>query len=434
MRFLYITLWSFVRFALQLFFRKREIVNNPKSNFNRTIYVSNHAASFMDPIVIACFNRPIVFFMTRSDVFTTFSKPFLHSMHMLPIYRQQDGVNTKEKNREVFQKCTDVLVSKRSLLIFGEGFTDDFFIRRLKPVKKGAVRIGFTALESCNWEKEIFIAAVGCNYTEPNKFRSELLIANGEPILLNNYKLEYEENPDKVVTELTRLVEQEMKAQITHVEDEDLAPIHEKLMSITGLGMSSTDEQSSYSLKDRWLFSKKLADKFNSVEKTDTQLLELSSACDAFLLKLDTLGVQPEDVDNVQQSGYLARKQLKLMLLFSFALLGFLHCYLPYYFVKSWVEKSFKRAVFWGSTKVVVGMFAFGILNIPIVWLLFSFAGEYSFLGWIYYILIAFFWIAFADFRMTNQLIVRAKKVVRNKDLFVEKNQLKDNIINWMNN
>lgn len=434
MRFLYISLWGFVRFALKLFFRKREIVNNPKSSFNSTIFVSNHAASFMDPIVIACFNRPIVFFMTRSDVFTPFAKPFLHGMHMLPIYRQQDGVNTKEKNQEVFRKCTEVLLSKRSPLIFGEGFTDDVFIRRLKPVKKGAARIAFTALEACNWEKEISIAAIGCNYTEPNKFRSEILISNGEPILLNDFRQAYEENPDKVVTEVTRLIEKQMKDQITHVEDENLAPVHERLMIITGKGMSATDESSEFTLKQRWIFSKQLAAKFNAVNADDTTLNKLNQRATNLLNQLEKEGLQPEDIDHAQESNYLVKKYFKLLCLFPFAFLGFVHCFIPYYFVKSWVEKTFKRAVFWGSTKVIVGLFAFGIINIPIVWLLFSFAGNYSWFGWIYYVLIGFFWVAFGDFRLTYRLILRAKKVKRNSKVWSEeKQQLTDSIINWMN-
>jgi 1-acyl-sn-glycerol-3-phosphate acyltransferase len=95
----------------------------------------------MDPLVVASLRLPIVFFMTRSDVFTPISRPLLWASHMLPIYRQHDGEDTKAKNEEVFQKCSRILSFGRNLLIFGEGFTDDTFVRRLKPVKKGAVRI-----------------------------------------------------------------------------------------------------------------------------------------------------------------------------------------------------------------------------------------------------------------------------------------------------
>ena len=83
---------------------------------------------------------------------------------------------------------------------------------------------------------------------------------------------------------------------------------------------------------------------------------------------------------------------------------------------------------------MIVGMFAFGILNIPIVWLLFSFVGNYSWLGWIYYFLIGFFWIAFADVRLTIQLISRAKLATRNMELSKEKTLLTEQIIDWMNN
>lgn len=73
---------------------------------------------------------------------------------MIPIYRQHDGGNSTEKNIESFRKATEVLNGNRSLLIFGEGMTDDVFERRMKPLKKGALRIGFTALEGTNWKKK----------------------------------------------------------------------------------------------------------------------------------------------------------------------------------------------------------------------------------------------------------------------------------------
>ena len=147
MRFLYFLLYYILNYTLRLYFKNIKVHNKP-SKYGKTIFVSNHAASFMDPLVIAAFNRSVVYFLTRSDVFTSFTKPIFWTAHMLPIYRQRDGVNTKEKNNEVFRKCTETLLRNRSLLIFGEGVTDDKFVRRLKSLKKGALRIGFTTLEA----------------------------------------------------------------------------------------------------------------------------------------------------------------------------------------------------------------------------------------------------------------------------------------------
>lgn len=97
-------------------------------------------------------------------------------------------------------------------MIFGEGFTDDTFIRRLKPVKKGAVKIGFITLEELNWKKKIYIAAVGCNYSDPNQMRSDVLISTSEKICLNDYREEFEENPNKTITQLTRRIENDAGA------------------------------------------------------------------------------------------------------------------------------------------------------------------------------------------------------------------------------
>ena len=109
-----------------------------------------------------------------------------------------------------------------------KGFTDDTFIRRLKPIKKGTVRIGFTTLEACNWKENYFtLLFVERNYSDPARFGSDLLIKNSKPILLNQYKSEYQKNPSKVISEVTLLVEGLLKEELTHVEDMENAEYHE---------------------------------------------------------------------------------------------------------------------------------------------------------------------------------------------------------------
>ena len=169
MRILYLILFLPLKYSFRLFFSAIKTVNSRRKFLGRTIYVSNHPASFFDPLVIAGLQLPIVFFMTRADIFTKISKPFFWAFHMLPIYRQQDGGDTVAKNEKIFRKCSRILSQGRNLLIFGEGFTDDVFIRRLKPIKKGAVKIGFSTLENMNWKKNVYMAAIGCNYTNPLK-------------------------------------------------------------------------------------------------------------------------------------------------------------------------------------------------------------------------------------------------------------------------
>jgi 1-acyl-sn-glycerol-3-phosphate acyltransferase len=368
MRILYLFLFVTLNYSLRIFYKRIKVIRNPKKRLNRTIYVSNHAASFMDPLIIATQMRPIVFFMTRSDVFTTFMKPILWAAHMLPIYRQQDGVDTKAKNKEVFQQCSSILKGGRNLLIFGEGFTDDVFVRRLKPLKKGAVRIGFDSLESLDWTKNIYVATVGINYENPNIIGSEIVISNGSSICLNDFKDEYLKAPNKVIADITDRLELDLQNQLTYVENSDWVFFHEYVTRLTRIGMDPFDKDESISLLQRWENSTAFAKWINQQNLQDKELLALKDELEKYFDHLKSLKIKDtivyESAENKENIGW---KWLQLIVLSPFNLLGRIHNYLPYKLVKKFVEKSFKRRVFWGSVKLTLGMAAIGIWNIPLV-------------------------------------------------------------------
>jgi 1-acyl-sn-glycerol-3-phosphate acyltransferase len=323
----------------------------------------------MDPLVIASNQRPIVFFMTRSDVFTTLLKPILWAAHMLPIYRMQDGEDTKAKNEEVFAKCNRILKFGRSLLIFSEGFTDDVFVRRLKPIKKGAVRIGFGALEYMNWKKKVYIQPLGVNYADPNVLGSDVVISNGERICLNDFRAEYEENPFKVVNDLTKRVELEMQAQLTDVRNIDWTDFHEQVMRLTKKGMNAVDSDKSIPLLKRWEYSKQLADWMNNLElDSEEELKGLKNRLQNYFDKLDKEGVSENELTTLHEGQFRPLNDI-VFFIFTFPLMvvGLLHHYVPYIWVKSFVEKSFKRSVFWGSVKMLLGTLVVGIFNIVLI-------------------------------------------------------------------
>ena len=394
MRPIYFLLDFTLNYAIRIFYPRNDSNNAPKEFLGSTIYVSNHAASFMDPLVVAALRRPIVFFMTRSDVFTPLTRWFLWSVQMLPIYRQLDGDDTKGKNEAVFKTCTRILSGGRNLLIYGEGFTDDVFIRRLKPVKKGAVRIGFLALESLDWKKKIYIAAVGCNYSEPNRMRSDILISYSDKICLNDYREAYEENPNKVIADLTKIIQQLMQDQITHVEKKEEAPFHENIMRITRKGMNSVDFDRSIPLKKRWLYSQALAKWLNKENVSESKsLTSLKKSLDDYFALLKRFRI--EDRFLVWKSSAARptrmRELLFLIVLFPTMLLGVLHCAIPYLLIKRFAEKTFKRKVFWSSVKMVLGKFAIGLFNIPVIFLFHYFIYPSYWLGFVYYALIGLF-------------------------------------------
>lgn len=368
MRLFYYILYIILQYSLKIYYPKIKIIRRPSKYLNRTIYVCNHAASFMDPLVLAAKTQPIVFFMTRSDVFTPLMKPILWAAHMLPIYRQQDGVDTKEKNEEVFNECTKVLKHGRNLLIYGEGFTDDVFVRRLKPLKKGAVRIGFTALETIDWKKKIYIRTVGINYGNPNTIGSEVIISEGNCICLNDYKESYLQSPNKVVAQLTQQIEKDLQAQLTHVEEYEWAFFHEHVMRITRLGIDPFDSDKSIPLLERWENSKNFAHWINKQDMANVSLIQLKEELEHYFSELEKEQMNDSIVyEYAEKKQAILLRWLFIIMLSPFSLLGLIHTFLPYRLVKGFVEKAFKRRVFWSSVKMMLGVVAIGIWNIPLV-------------------------------------------------------------------
>ena len=392
MRILYFLFFLALNYTLRLYFRKVKVINKPE-RFSSTIYVSNHAASFMDPLLIAAFNRAVVFFMTRSDVFTAFTRPIFWMAHMLPIYRQRDGVNTKEKNQEVFKKSSEILLKKRSLLIFGEGLTDDVFIRRLKPLKKGAVRIGFTALESCNWTQDIYLATVGCNYSDPSRFRSDVVIRNSEKIRLNEFRTEFEDNPNKIIQELTARLEAMLKKELIHVNDEKSAEFTERMMLIQRKGMPMFEENT-VPILERWNYSNNLVEDFNA---NPEKYAPLRGPMQDYFDGLKVRNIYDQTLYDATQNKIGFGAYLGQLLLLPIFLFGAIHCGLFYFAIKRFVEFKFKRPVFWGSTKLVMMILILGNLNLLLFFLLPHYIG-----AWL--TLVYFLFIPFAGYIFHNGL------------------------------
>ena len=385
MRPLYFIFWFALGFSFRLFFRRMKEVRPSKKRFGRTIFVSNHPSSFLDPLVVSRLRKPVVYFMTRSDVFNRITRPIFWLAHMLPIYRQQDGGNSQEKNKMVFKKATQALARNRNLLIFGEGITDDIFERRLKPIKKGAIRIGFTALEDLNWKVQIQVQGLGINYTDPGLLRSDVLIAAAEPIVLNDYKAAYLENPGKVIAELNRELENRMQDQITHVRSDEHVRLHEHIMMLNRKGMNANCYDPKLSLQARWDYARQLADQLNGCnEEQHKQIQSFESENLApYLKQLQKNGLSEAELFWFGlDSNWKIRTILKVLFQLPFFLLGLIHFALPHLFVKRFVESKFKRNVFWSSSKMGMLLAILPIWNFLLFLLASAFISLYGYV-WI---------------------------------------------------
>ena len=369
MRPLYLFLKTTLQFGMRVYFSKIRFVNAPKKFKSRTIYISNHPSGFMDPLIIAVLQRPKIFFMTRSDLFTKVTKPFLWACQMLPIYRSMD--DDVKKNNSVFEECFQLLRKKNNLLLFGEGISDEVFIRRIKPLKKGAGRIAFGFMEKFDWELDLNIVCVGINYENPTKMRSQALISNSDPILMMKYKELYEENPAMALNQLMKEINPILRAQATDVKDKTLAPMHENVMSITRKGMNPDNHDPKISIVERQKYSKKLANWFNDLEKEKSESFEnLQEKLAAYFQLIKRSKLEDKYIYETQEKGKLSTGKNIVKMIFGWPLflLGVIHMGPIYVFVKKFVEGKMRRKVFWSSAKTVMGMVLHGLYNLVFIW------------------------------------------------------------------
>lgn len=424
MRFLYLLVKIFAQYSIRIYFPKILKINAPKKIYGRTIYVSNHPASFMDPVLLGTLQRPSVFFMTRSDIFTPMMKPILWLAQMLPIYRQLDGDGAVGKNAEVFKATSNVLKGGRNLLIFGEGFTDDVFIRRLKPIKKGPARIGFIALEAMNWKKKVYVSMIGINYSQPNYLGGDVVIVNSERFCLNDYYDVYKENPNRAITEVTRRIEVMLKPLITHVENKEWAEFHEQVMQIRRNGLHPENTDFSIPLQQRYENSKQLAAWINQQNLENEELIALKKQADTYFRLQKRLGLSEKYVFEKVSAGKLnvSNELFYLITAFPIALLGAAHLLVPYLLVKKFTEKTFKRRVFWSSVKMMLGMLFMALFTWPIVALFNAYLIHNGWLSLLYFFTLPLFGIV--AYTWKHKLVdFQTKRKLNNMDLndFIQK-------------
>jgi len=213
--------WYYGRFwiklAIKLFYRRIEInglENYPKSG--AVLLAPNHQNAFMDALVPSAFAISPIHYLARSDVFKNkLMGAFLRSINMMPVYRQRDGLANLAKNKEIFEKCRQILSNGETLLIFPEA--THLGERRLRPLSKGFTRILFSALED-EQSHEINVVPLGINYSHYHKSGSRLIVNYGAPISMSDYRATHKENAPRAMTALRDDVQKALSEEVVHLE------------------------------------------------------------------------------------------------------------------------------------------------------------------------------------------------------------------------
>lgn len=195
-------------------FKVYDIENVPKDK--PVLFLSNHQNALIDPLLIATKSGRFSYFLTRASVF---NKPiiskFLHTLHLLPVYRVRDGWSSISNNNSIFKKCTDLLNENNAIVIFPEG--NHHINRTVRPLSKGFTRIVFETLERYP-EADLQIIPVGLNYAKAENFVDSTSVYFGKPISVKKY---LSKDKHEAISSLKKDVFEALTALTTHIPSEN---------------------------------------------------------------------------------------------------------------------------------------------------------------------------------------------------------------------
>lgn len=299
---IYYVFGTIIKWFYQMFYKRvyiQGLENIPEGK--PVLLAANHSNALLDPLLIAIFllKRRAIYFLARADIFSgKFLVWLFDQVHMRPIYRPRDGADYVEKNDKIFDEVNDWLLSKKAVLIFSEGSSE--VVKRLRPLKKGTVRMGFRA-----WEDgaDVYIVPTGINYTYHYGERSEVIISYGKPMRLEDYRVRFDENPAKAYREANRDLFQQIQDELIVIDKAENEEIAEQMLIVGRNDFPEPRFPIMTQNPRRLAYEQRITRKINTLEKTDSAALQtLKTKANTYFETLKTLNTTDSAVKNYKKA------------------------------------------------------------------------------------------------------------------------------------
>ena len=340
----YVLVWFTKQGYFTRVFRKG-LSNIPKNK--PVIFAANHQNSLIDPIVIATTNRYPVFFLTKSDVFKNpLIAKILFSLNMLPIYRERDGADFKEKNVAIFNRCSEILSRNGTIIIFPEGSHNTQ--NKLRSLKKGIARIAAQANNET--QEDIWIVPVGLNYSNTRNKSADLLVSYGKAINASEIFLSKGEvkNENDLFLPLMEKIEVGLRNEMLDYSHQDFYEVYEFLLNKVRRKRTSLITKFNWNKEKNNRLTHFFDKNTTESEKIKTQVEEINSACDEFDLRPYLFQ---------KQSQSIGLYVLGLVLGFPFAVYGFINSFIPAIIPQKLILDNIKDRQYDSSINMVLGGF-----------------------------------------------------------------------------
>ena len=178
-----------------------------------------HQQCLMEPLAVLCFSpRPPVF-LARADIFRRPAiRAILTFLRIMPVYRIRDGQESLGRNREIFDRCCDVLLDGYPVCIMAEGRHNN--CHRLLPLRKGLFRVAGEAQLKLG-DRPLYIVPVGIDFDDYELPYSNLVVNIGQPIAVQPFMATYRENEPLALNRMRDALAAALSPLMLDIRDEE---------------------------------------------------------------------------------------------------------------------------------------------------------------------------------------------------------------------
>jgi 1-acyl-sn-glycerol-3-phosphate acyltransferase len=261
------------------------------------LFTLNHPTAFIEPCLMACYSGRTLHFLTRGDVFVNkWVQWLMAQVHLIPIYRFRDGFANLRKNDRSFNLAKRVLASCDGVLIMAEGGMRHE--KRLRPIQRGAARLGFDALFAHNMD-DVPVQVVGVNYTYANFWRTEVMVDIAPAFSLQEYRELYIENTSEAIEKVTARISEELRKRVVHIDDPEDEVLAEYLLQLVRHSHPWQDFPVVTFTHNRLWVEKSCIDRLNKLPADEKERIHLS--VEAYFQELRAIKLHDRIVARQQQ-------------------------------------------------------------------------------------------------------------------------------------
>ena len=325
------------------------MLNAHRLEFNRpTILVTNHPNTLIDALNSAGRIKMQAAFLANASMFNTpFKNWFFNTFYCIPIQRPQDTGGKPLKNDEAFARCDEFLGNNGCLFIAPEGGSE--MVRRIRPLKTGTARIGFSAENKKDFQLGLSIQAVCTSYDYPNRFQSQMVVNVGSPIWFKDYEADYKADPVGTVRKVTAVLEEQMQGLIIDTIDEEEDQLIRHLE-----GIQQAEER--LGSKKHFYRTKTLIQDLRAWKKKQgVTYQEFSTLVSGYKRAKEKLGISEYAINHLKKSLFF--QAAFLLLFFPVFIYGWINNFLAFYTPFLIYKKLQADVTYEATVKILMGLF-----------------------------------------------------------------------------